>query len=165
MFGKSSFINKISKKTSAKVGNKPGVTLQKQWIKLNDKIELLDTPGVLWPKFENEEIALNLSYTGTIKDEVVVKEEVAISLLKYLYKNYRENIKQRYKINDEEIQGIKEENIIELYYLIGKKRGAIIKNQEIDETKVANIILEDFRTAKLGRITLEKCKTEGECNA
>ena len=86
MFGKSSFINKISKKTSAKVGNKPGVTLQKQWIKLNDKIELLDTPGVLWPKFENEEIALNLSYTGTIKDEVVVKEEVAISLLKYLYK-------------------------------------------------------------------------------
>ena len=132
MFGKSSFINKISKKTSAKVGNKPGVTLQKQWIKLNDKIELLDTPGVLWPKFENEEIALNLSYTGTIKDEVVVKEEVAISLLKYLYKNYRENIKQRYKINDEEIQGIKEENIIELYYLIGKKRGAIMKNQEID---------------------------------
>lgn len=165
MFGKSSFINKISKKTSAKVGNKPGVTLQKQWIKLNDKIELLDTPGVLWPKFENEEIALNLSYTGTIKDEVVVKEEVAISLLKYLYKNYRENIKQRYKINDEEMQGIKEENIIELYYLIGKKRGAIIKNQEIDETKVANIILEDFRTAKLGRITLEKCKIEGECNA
>lgn len=139
------------------MGNKPGVTLQKQWIKLNDKIELMDTPGVLWPKFQNEQIALNLSYTGTIKDEVIVKEEVAISLLKYLYKNYRENIKQRYKINDEEIQGIKEENIIELYYLIGKKRGAIIKNQEIDETKVANIILEDFRTAKLGRITLEKC--------
>lgn len=90
--GKSSFINRISKKTSAGVGNKPGVTRQKQWIRLKNNIELLDTPGVLWPKFESEEVALKLSYIGTIKDDILEKTEVAFYLLKFLLENYKENV-------------------------------------------------------------------------
>ena len=96
--GKSSFINRITKRTLANVGNKPGVTKQKQWFRINDNIELMDTPGVLWPKFENNDVALNLSYTGTIKDEVLPQTEVAYQLLKFLLENYRENIVERYKI-------------------------------------------------------------------
>ena len=89
--GKSSFINRITKRTLANVGNKPGVTKQKQWIRINEKIELLDTPGVLWPKFENEEVALHLAFTGTIKEEILDKVEIAYQLVKYLLENYREN--------------------------------------------------------------------------
>lgn len=162
--GKSSFINRISKKTSANVGNKPGITRQKQWIRLQNNIELLDTPGVLWPKFENEKIALNLSYIGTIKDDILEKTEIAFYLLKFLLENYRENLLQRYKISNEEIGKIeyimKEENpnkkIMAIFYMIGKKRGAIISGGNIDEEKVAGIILDDFRSGKLGRISLEK---------
>lgn len=90
--GKSSFINRVSKKTSAGVGNKPGVTKQKQWIRLKNNIELLDTPGVLWPKFESEEVALKLSYIGTIKDDILEKTEIAFYLLKFLLENYKENV-------------------------------------------------------------------------
>ena len=160
--GKSSFINRLAKKNSTIVGNKPGVTKQKQWIRLDDKIELLDTPGVLWPKFQNEEIALNLAYTGTIKDDIIDKVEISYDLLKYLLENYFEKVIQRYGLNFEEIEEIlnnynnpKNENIMEIFYLIGKKRGAIVSGGKIDEKKVANIILEDFREIKFGRITLE----------
>ena len=160
--GKSSFINRLAKKNSTVVGNKPGVTKQKQWIRLDDKIELLDTPGVLWPKFQNEEIALNLAYTGTIKDDIIDKVEISYNLLKYLLENYFEKVIQRYGLNFEEIEEIlnndnnpKNENIMEIFYLIGKKRGAIVSGGKIDEKKVANIILEDFREIKFGRITLE----------
>ena len=160
--GKSSFINRISKKTSMQVGNKPGVTKQKQWIRLSNNIELLDTPGVLWPKFESEEVALNLAYTGTIKDEILPKVEIAYRLLKYLLYNYRENLLERYKLNKEEIQNILDQdneeniNIYEIMQLIGKKRGCIVSGGTIDDEKVSNILLEDFRTCKLGKITLEK---------
>ena len=160
--GKSSFINRLAKKNSTVVGNKPGVTKQKQWIRLDDKIELLDTPGVLWPKFQNEEIALNLAYTGTIKDDIIDKVEISYNLLKYLLENHFEKVIQRYGLNFEEIEKIlnndnnpKNENIMEIFYLIGKKRGAIVSGGKIDEKKVANIILEDFREIKFGRITLE----------
>ena len=160
--GKSSFINRISKKTSAQVANRPGVTRQKQWIRLKENIELLDTPGVLWPKFESEVVGLNLAYTGSIKDSVIEKVEIAFSLLKYLYKQYKTNLLERYKINPTEIDSIidEEENttILNLMYLIGRKRGTIISGGTVDEEKVANIILEDFRSGKLGKITLEKCK-------
>ncbi len=160
--GKSSFINRVSKKTSAQVGNRPGITKQKQWIRLKENIELLDTPGVLWPKFQSEEVGLNLAYTGSIKDEVIEKVEIAFSLLKYLYKEYKSNLLERYKINTTEIDSIidEEENttILNLMYLIGKKRGTIVSGGNIDEEKVANIVLEDFRSGKLGKITLEKCK-------
>lgn len=161
--GKSSFINRITKKTSATVGNKPGVTKQKQWVRVNENIELLDTPGVLWPKFENEQVALKLAYTGTIKDDILDKVEVAYNLVKYLIENEQEKIIERYKITKEEIEQelsnddrMENENILEIMYKIGRKRGAIVSGGQVDEAKVANIILDDFRSGKLGRITLEK---------
>ena len=154
--GKSSYINRATKKVSAKVGNKPGVTIQKQWIRLDKNIEMLDTPGVLWPKFQSEEIALNLAFTGTIKDDILERTEIAYSLLKYLCKDYKLNIAERYKI--ENIEQIDESQIVDLMEIIGKKRGAIVSGGKVDLEKVARIILDDFRTGKLGRITLEKVK-------
>lgn len=160
--GKSSFINRISNKNSVQVGNKPGVTRQKQWIRVNEKIELLDTPGVLWPKFEKEETALNLAYTGTIKDDVLQIVEIGFSLLKFLVENYLDELSERYKLNNEEIKDIlsneelqENERILEILHLIGRKRGAIISGGNIDEEKTARLILDDFRNGKIGRITLE----------
>lgn len=134
--GKSSLINRISKKTSAGVGNKPGVTKQKQWVRVSNNIELLDTPGVLWPKFESEEVALNLSYIGTIKDDILDRTEIAFYLVKFLLENYRENVLERYKLSEERIQEIIEsiqnpnEQIMEVLYEIGKKRGAIVSGRK-----------------------------------
>ena len=160
--GKSSFINRVSNKNSAKVGNRPGVTRQKQWIRINENIELLDTPGVLWPKFENSETALNLAYTGTIKDDVLEIIEIGFSLLKFLLENYLDKLAERYKLNNEEIKDIlsneelqENERILEIFHLIGRKRGAIISGGNIDEEKTARLILDDFRNGKIGRITLE----------
>ena len=150
--GKSSFINRITRKSSAEVGNKPGVTKQKKWIRIDEQIELLDTPGVLWPKFE-EKCALHLAYTGTIKDEIIDKQEVAYRLLTELFQNYKSNLVERYKLKEDEMKDI---TILELMQIIGKKRGALVAGGIIDEEKVANIILDDFRMGKLGRITLER---------
>ncbi len=160
--GKSSFINRISKKTSAEVGNRPGVTKQKQWIRINNEIELMDTPGVLWPKFESQEVALNLAYTGTIKDDILEITEIAYCLTKFLLENYRENLIERYSLDEETVNDIlmqdqdENQNIYEIMQLIGKKRGAIISGGNIDDEKTSKIILEDFRSGKLGKITLEK---------
>ena len=132
MFGKSSFINRVAKNSRLEVGNKPGVTRKKQWIRVNEKIELLDTPGVLWPKFESKEVALNLSFTGTIKDEILPITEVAYELLKFLIENYRENIIERYKLTKQYIEQTLNQdqaeniNIYEIMQEIGKKRGCII---------------------------------------
>lgn len=162
--GKSSLINRISKKTSAGVGNKPGFTKQKQWIRVSDGIELLDTPGVLWPKFESQEVALNLSFTGTIKDEVLEKTEIAFYLVKWLLENQEEKLLNRYKLTDEDINNIKEnvqnpnEQIVEMMNLIARKRGAIVSGGHTDEEKVAGIIIDEFRTGKIGKITLEIAK-------
>lgn len=150
--GKSSFINRITRKSSAEVGNKPGVTKQKKWIRIDEQIELLDTPGVLWPKFE-EKCALHLAYAGTIKDEIIDKQEVAYRLLTELFQNYKSNLVERYKLKEDEMKDI---TILELMQIIGKKRGALVAGGIIDEEKVANIILDDFRMGKLGRITLER---------
>ena len=161
--GKSSFINRISKRTTAGVGNKPGVTKQKQWIRINDKIELLDTPGVLWPKFESEEVALNLAFTGTIKEEILQRIEIAYQLVKYLLENYQEKLIERYGITKEFIeQTLSQEqaeniNIYEIMIEIGRKRGCIISGGEIDEEKTARIIFDEFKNGKIGKITLEKC--------
>ena len=162
--GKSSFINRIAKKTSAEVGNRPGVTKRKQWIHVNNEIELMDTPGVLWPKFESEEVALNLAYTGTIKDNILEITEVAYGLTKFLLENYKKNFVDRYSFKEDEIDDIlnqeqaENQNIYEIMQLIGKKRGAIIAGGNIDDEKTAKIILEDFRSGKFGKITLEKVK-------
>ena len=160
--GKSSFINRIVKSNRLEVGNKPGVTKKKQWISINDKIDLLDTPGVLWPKFESKQVALNLSFTGTIKDDVLEQTEIAYELLKFLLVNYRENVCERYKITIEYIENILSQeqpeniNIYEIMLEIGRKRGAIISGGNIDEEKTAKIIIDDFRKGELGKITIEK---------
>ena len=162
--GKSSFINRVAKNSNLEVGNKPGVTKKKQWIRVNDKIELLDTPGVLWPKFESEQVALNLSYTGTIKDDVLPKTEIAYQLLKFLLENYRQNIIERYKLDASYIEETLNKpepenfNIYEIMLQIGKKRGCIISGGEVDDEKTAKIIIDDFRSGKIGKITLEKAE-------
>ena len=158
--GKSSFINRISKKTSAEVGNKPGVTKQKQWIRINEKIELLDTPGVLWPKFESQKVAMNLAITGTIKDDILDLVEVAYTLTKFMLENYKENLLQRYSLEEKKIDEIlqqdqaENENIYEIMQLIGRRRGAILGGN-VDDERTAKLILDDFRSGKLGKITLE----------
>ncbi len=161
--GKSSFINRLAKRNTAQVGNKPGVTRQKQWIKLSNQIELLDTPGVLWPKLDSQNIALNLAYTGTIKDDVLQTIEIGFELLKKLTREYMPNLIERYKLSEGEIKDIMDnkelqenEKVLEIMNLIGKKRGAIISGGEINQERVATILLEDFRSGKLGKITLEK---------
>ena len=162
--GKSSFINRIAKKNLAEVGNRPGVTRQKQWIRINNDIELLDTPGVLWPKFENENIALNLAYTGTIKDDLLEITEIAYCLTKFLLQNYKQRLIERYSMTEDQIDSIlsqeqeENQNIYEIMQLIGKKRGAIVSGGNIDDEKTSKIILDDFRSGKLGRITLERAK-------
>lgn len=163
--GKSSFINRISKRTSAGVGNKPGVTKQKQWIRINEKVELLDTPGVLWPKFESEEVALHLAFTGTIKEDILQRTEIAYYLVKFLIENYPKVLCERYKLAEEYIKEQLEnqerpenENIYEIFLEIGRKRGCIISGGNIDEEKTARIILDEFKNGKIGKITLEKAK-------
>lgn len=156
--GKSSFINRISKKSSLEVANRPGVTRQKQWIKIGKNQELLDTPGVLWPKFESQEVSLNLSFTGTIKDDILELTEIAYELLKKLLTDYKKNILERYKITEEEFEETKNNAnpVYELMQIIARKRGAIVSGGRIDDEKVSRIILDDFRTGRLGRITLER---------
>lgn len=163
--GKSSFINRISKKASAGVGNRPGVTRQKQWIRVNDKIELLDTPGVLWPKFDSEEVALNLAFTGTIKDEILERTEIAYYLVEFLIKNYKDKLCERYKLNLNEVDKIlsnenqaENEKIYEIFLAIGRKRGCIIAGGNVDEEKTARILLDEFKNGKIGKITLENVK-------
>ena len=159
--GKSSFINRIAKRNTAQVGNRPGVTRQKQWIRINEKIELLDTPGVLWPKFEREQVGLNLAYTGSIKEEVLEKTEIAYNLLKFLLENYRNNVCEKYKITNEYIEEIMSKdqpenyNIYEIMLEIGRKRGCMVYGGNVDEEKISKIILDEFKNGKLGKITLE----------
>ena len=158
--GKSSLINRLVNKKTAEVGNRPGVTKQKQWVRIGQNIELLDTPGVLWPKFEDEKVALNLAYVGSIKDEVMPKTDVAYQLLKLLYKEYKDEIILKYKLTEDDENSIitqdGKNDILKLMDIIALKRGAIVSGGEIDYEKVANIILNDFRTGKIGRITLEQ---------
>ena len=146
--GKSTFINKVSKKKGAKVGNRPGITQTKQWIKTSSNIQLLDTPGILWPKFE-EKIGLHLSFTNAIKDEVLNIEDLTLKFLEEMKENNPEALVERYGV-DPRLPAL------EIYEAIAKKRGAIISGGDFDYTRTANIILNDFRSGKLGKITLEK---------
>lgn len=148
--GKSSFINKIVGKGTAKTGDKPGVTRGKQWIRISSDVELLDMPGILWPKFE-EETGFMLAFTGAINDDILDIIELAAKLLECLKVFYPENLKQRYKL-----EGLDYDNGLELLKAIGKKRGAIAKGGEIDLTKSSQIVLDEFRGAKIGNISLER---------
>lgn len=159
--GKSSFINRISKKTTAGVGNKPGVTKQKQWIRINEKIELLDTPGVLWPKFESEQVALHLAFTGTIKEDILERVDIAYYLIKFLIEKHKDKLCERYKITEQWIEEkLKQEqpeneNIYEIMLTIGRKRGCIISGGNVDEEKTARILLDEFKNGRIGKITIE----------
>ena len=148
--GKSTFINSISKRKSAKIGDRPGVTKQVQWIKTKNDLELLDTPGVLWPKFEDERIGLHLAFTGAIKDEIMDIENLAFRFIDELNKRDINILKNRYNLSEDSY-----EDTLYLMDEIGRNRGAILKNNEIDYFKVANLVFDDFRKVKLGRITLE----------
>lgn len=149
--GKSSFINKIAGKASAVTGDRPGVTRGKQWVRINEKIQLLDTPGILWPKFDDEEVGLNLAFTGAIKDDIMDTVEVAAALLDRLSKTYPKNISERYKLTLSE-----SDSGLSLLSQAGKKRGCLISGGEIDLNRIAAIVLDEFRGGKIGRITLER---------
>ena len=146
--GKSTFINSYAGKACAKTGNKPGVTKGKQWINLSKNIQMLDTPGVLWPKFEDAKAGVNLAFIGSIKDDILNIEELGIEFLDYVTKNYRGRIAERYGVSEEK-------SLPEILYDIGEKRGCIVKGNEISYEKAAALVLDDFRSGKLGRITLE----------
>ncbi|MCH1983680.1 ribosome biogenesis GTPase YlqF [Ruminococcus sp. OA3] len=146
--GKSTFINSFAGKACTKTGNKPGVTKGKQWIRLNKSVELLDTPGILWPKFEDQSVGVKLAMIGSIKDEVVNVEELALELLKSLHKHYESILSKRYDIEETE-------DSVKMLEQIAVKRQCLLKGQELDYEKAARIVLEEFRNGKIGRITLE----------
>ncbi len=148
--GKSSFINKMAKNNIAKTGDRPGVTRSKQWIKTKIGIELMDTPGILWPKLESEETQLNLAFTGAIKDEVMDIEGLALNLIKRLQVDYADRLMTRYKLDK------LDEDALENMNNIGRKRGAVISGGEIDYNRVAVMLLDEFRGGKLGQISLER---------
>ncbi|MFV0364427.1 MAG: ribosome biogenesis GTPase YlqF [Suipraeoptans sp.] len=146
--GKSTFINTLTGKAVTKTGNKPGVTKGKQWIRLNKQVELLDTPGVLWPKFEDQEVAKRLAMIGSIKDEILQTEELSLYLIDFLLEKYPGVLNKKYDVD---------ENIInyEVLHGIAKNRNCLVKGSVYDTEKAAAIILEEFRNGKLGRLTLE----------
>lgn len=154
--GKSSIINRLAGKKSARTGDRPGVTKGKQWIRLRGNMELLDTPGILWPKFEDEEVALNLAFTGAIKDDIIDTETLAFKLIEKLYGRYKANFIERYHIEESL------EDTLEIMNAIAKNRGCLLTKNEFDYERVATIILDEFRGGKLGRITLETPMVEGD---
>ncbi len=149
--GKSSLINRLAGRVAAKTGDKPGVTKGKQWIRPNNQIEILDTPGILWPKFENQQIGKNLAYIGSIRDEIMDVETLACNLLEFLRDTYDAMLCARYKLDTD----ISQMSGYELLEYISKKRGFVISGGEIDTYRGANIVLDEFRSAKIGKITLE----------
>ncbi|BDU85803.1 ribosome biogenesis GTPase YlqF [Clostridium perfringens] len=148
--GKSTFINKMAKNNIAKTGDRPGVTKNKQWIKTKLGIELMDTPGILWPKFEDEIVGLNLAFTGAIKDEIMDTEELALKLVERLQETNPEELMTRYKLTE------LHENPLDNLDAIARKRGAIMAGNQIDYNRIAGIILDEFRGGKIGKISLEK---------
>ncbi len=148
--GKSSFINRIAGNTRAKVENRPGVTRGNQWFTVDKELELLDTPGVLWPKFEDEKVGEHLAFTGAVTDRIIDTELLAMRLLEILARDYPDLLTKRYNITE-----FPEESY-DLLCTIGKKRGMMIRGGEVDSERAANMILEEFRTNKIGFITLER---------
>ncbi len=155
--GKSSFINKFASAKKAKVENRPGVTLEKQWVKSPYGVELLDMPGVLWPKFEDKRVAENLAVTGAIKDQILDTQNIALILCKNLADISPSLLAQRYKLDISDVGGLTPHELLEL---IGKKRGYLIKGGEVDLDRTSAMLLEEFRSAKIGRISLELPREE-----
>lgn len=147
--GKSTLINRLAKKNIAKTGNTPGVTKAQAWIKVGKEMELLDTPGILWPKFEDQQVGLKLALTGAIKDTILNLQDVAVYALRFLSANYPDKLKERYGI--EELP----EDIVLLFDEIGKRRGCLMGGGEVDYDKVTELVIREFRSEKFGRISLE----------
>ncbi len=150
--GKSSFINRMAGRSRAKVADKPGVTRQNQWFAIGGGIELLDTPGVLWPKFDDPEVGNRLAFIGSVKDEVVDVETLAVRLLAVLGAQYRDRLCDRYKLDE---AAVAECGPYELLELIGRKRGMLVRGGEIDTERASAMLLDEYRAGRLGRITLE----------
>jgi len=146
--GKSTFINSFAGKACTKTGNKPGVTKGNQWIRLNKTLELLDTPGILWPKFEDQQVGLKLAFIGSINDEIIDKEELAAELLRFLMKHYESAVGERYGIRPDS-------DPYEALRQVARSRSCLLKGNELDTKRAANLLLDEFRSGKLGRITLE----------
>lgn len=150
--GKSTFINSFAGKACTKTGNKPGVTKGNQWIRLNKTLELLDTPGILWPRFEDQEVGLMLAFIGSINDDIIDKEELAAELIKFLLRHYRAKVKERYDVTGDDPYDILSQ--------IARARSCLLKGNEPDIKKAAGILIDDFRSGRLGRITLEFPESE-----
>ena len=152
--GKSTFINALAGKACAKTGNKPGVTKGKQWIRLNKQVELLDTPGILWPKFEDQAVGLRLAFIGSMKDEILNTEELAAELIKFLGTYYPDVLPEKYAVEPDEDPYV-------VLHQIAKNRNCVVRGNELNTEKAAMLLLDDFRNGRLGRLTLEY--PEGVC--
>ncbi|MCI5870129.1 MAG: ribosome biogenesis GTPase YlqF [Dorea sp.] len=146
--GKSTFINALAGKSCTKTGNKPGVTKGKQWIRLNKNVELLDTPGILWPKFEDQNVGLKLAFIGSIKDEILQTEELAMELIKFMNQHYPGVLEEKYEVKAEP-------DAYAMLSMIAESRHCLLKGNELDTGKAAALLLDDFRSGRLGRLTLE----------
>ena len=154
--GKSTFINKVAKRKTAKAEDRPGVTRTKQWVPVDSTLELLDTPGILWPKFDDKEVGIRLAFTGAIKDDVMDIEELACYLMEYLGKHYPDVLTERYKVEIEE-----GDSGYDLLIKAGRKRGFLMRGAEVDTERMARILLDEFRGGKLGAFTLETVEERG----
>lgn len=148
--GKSTFINSFAGKACTKTGNKPGVTKGNQWIRLNRTLELLDTPGILWPKFEDQQVGINLAFIGSINDEIIDKTELSAELMKFMLIHYRAMLDSRYQLTERQ-----EYDPLQVLEQVARVRACLLKGGELDLKKAANLFLDDFRSGKLGRVTLE----------
>ena len=153
--GKSTFINSFAGRACAKTGNKPGVTKGAQWIRLNKNVELLDTPGILWPKFEDEAVGMRLAYIGSIKDDILNMEELSLTLIDFLREKYSGALEKRYQIQEEG-------TAVQILEAIARSRGCLKKGEELDYAKASLILFDDFRSGKIGKITLEWVPEEGK---
>ena len=153
--GKSTFINKVAKRKTAKAEDRPGVTRSKQWVPVDATLELLDTPGILWPKFDDAEVGKRLAFTGAVKDDVLDIEELACYLMDYLAAHYADVLTERYKITVED-----GDSGYDLLEKAGRKRGFLMRGAQVDTERMARILLDEFRAGKLGRFTLETAPTE-----
>ncbi len=154
--GKSTFINSFAGKSCTKTGNRPGVTKGKQWIRLNKSLELLDTPGILWPKFQDRDVGLRLAFIGSMNDEILVIREMALELLDFLIQSYPRSLEERYGMKLAEIKG----GTVGILEEIARVRKCYLKGEEPDYDRAASLLIEDFRNGRLGRITLELPETD-----
>ena len=160
--GKSTFINKVAGRKTAKTEDRPGVTRSKQWVPIDRGLELLDTPGILWPKFEDQSVGLNLAYTGAVKDDILDIETLGCHFMAYLSARYPDALKAAYKLNALPERGEEENDVAYGYRLLeaaGRKRGFLISGGDVDTERMAKILLDEYRSGQLGRFTLESPET------